>query len=92
MSILSFVNEFFYRLSMVFFSRLSMVFNVCQKNIPRFNICQVLTFVGSSGDPPSIRLLPNKSLTAHISRDAHVIGVIKYSTIEGLFIIADETI
>ena len=32
------------------FSRLSMVFNVCQQNIPRFNICQVLTFVGSSDD------------------------------------------
>ena len=33
---------------MVFFSRLSMVFNVCQENIPRFNICHVATFVGSS--------------------------------------------
>ena len=33
------------------FSRLSMVFNVCQQNIPRFNICQVATFVGSSRVP-----------------------------------------
>ena len=53
---LTFVDDLFSRLSMVFNVcqqniprfNICQVFNVCQQNIPRFNICQVLTFVGSS--------------------------------------------